>query len=300
MRSLRELQSELLNVRAKPTTVSEWYDVITVEERVRRLLVDAIGQYNYPVRGVLYSQTISGMPVTIALPKNVSQVEDVIITGHTTGTASRTVVGAWSHLPTPQTNLLVLEDSLFTWSLLTTPLYYLEIRYSEDSRDVVLPPDVTVRGTLNTQATGFGVDGGTPDGRWSSPGYMELTHPVDATDAREIIHYDLALPTGFTGLSRAVEGGLSGWTEGDIVSYAIPAPNRALPVWLKAAQGSLYDALIADRAFYDKYNAIASEQASPPERLAGLSRTFEDKAERAYRKGRRLPPPTRSVRKFRR
>ncbi len=301
MRSLRELQSELLTVRSKPTDVSQWYALMTIEERLRRILVDSIAQYNYPVRGVLYSQTISGMPATIALPKHVTDVEDVVVTGHTTGTKSRSQVGAWSHIVTPQTNLLILEDSLVTWSLTTTPLYYLEIRYSWDSRDSILPPDTLIVGTaLGTQGASFEVTGGTPADRWQSPGYLELTSPVDGTDAREIVHFSDVTPTGFTGLSRGVEGFARAWSQDTVVSYVLPVPNRALPVWLKSATASLYDSLVADRAFYDQYNAIASEQASPPERLIGLARTYEDKADRTYRKGRRLQPPTKKLRKFRR
>jgi len=301
MRSVREMLDDLLQVRIDPTSISQWYVLMDVTKRARSLLTDVMQTYEFQSRGVLYSQGISGMPVTIALPKNVTRVNYIDITAFTQGVTRRRPVLAFRHIPTAQTNLLYLDEVLSLWSMDRPVQYWLEIGYEESAQQHVLPPDVRVLTAINTAHLGVTVTGGRPVDRWPCPGYIELTSPVTTTDAREVAHYQFVSATGFSGMTRAVEGQAQSWTTGAVVSFVPAVPNAALPVWMDGANAALYDALVADRAFYDKYNAIASEQASPPERLVGLARTFEDKADRTFRRTRSLPQPAKiRVRRFRR
>ena len=301
MRSVRQHLEELLDVRADATSVSQWHAVIAVKERARRLLNDALHTYDFHIGGVLFSIGISGMPVTVALHKDVARVTYVELTADTQGVTRRRPVASWRHQPTALTNMLKLEERLTTWLIDRPITYWLEIGYDMSARDVVLPKDLGLSATLNTSIKGFQVTGGRSIDTFPSVGFLELTHPMTTTDAREVVHYQFLTATGFSGLTRGIEGEPKLWSQGTVISFAAPMPNSALPVMMDAAQGALYDALLSDRAFYDKYTAIASEQASPPERLAGLARTFEDKAERGFRRTRRLPSPTQFRRKrFRR
>jgi len=301
MRSVREMLDDLLQVRIDPTSISQWYVLMDVTKRARALLTDVMQTYEFQSQGVLYSEGITGMPVTLALPKNVTRINYIDVTAHTQGVTRRRPVHAFRHIPTMQTNLLHLDEVLSTWSIDRPVQYWLEIGYEESVQQHVLPPDVVVLTPITDAVLGVTVTGGTPVDRWPVPGYLEITSPVTTTDAREIAHYRYVTATGFSGLVRAVEGQAQAWTRGAVVSFVPAVPNRAMPVWMDAANAALFDALVSDRAFYDKYNAIASEQASPPERLVGLARTFEDKADRTFRRTRSLPKPAKvRVKRFRR
>lgn len=304
MRSTRELLKELLQIRVVPTSVSEWYNLVTVEERGRAFLSEAMQTYEFHIRGVLYSQSISGVPVTIAVPENVERIIAIDVVSNSQGAIRRRAVTDYKLINTPATNLLELNDTLNTWSIQTVPQFFLEVTYEHSSKGIVVPPDIYLGTGMTATAVGMIVSGGTPVDRWPSPGYAEITpvlvSALDYSDVREVVYYSGVGATGFSGLVRGIEGAPRAWTSG-IISLVIPAPNNALPVWMNVAQASLYHALISDRAFYDKYTAVASDQAAPPERLMGIARTLEDRADRTYTRTRKLPGPLRhAVHRFRR
>ena len=118
--------------------------------------------------------------------------------------------------------------------------------------------------------------------------------PGVATAVREVVRYDLTLPGAFTGLTRGVEGMVWAWTQGCVVSAVYEAPDHTVPVIMAKAQAAMYEFFLKNRAVYDQYTAIASEQAMSVGDLLGLSRAMEDKADRGYKRIRTLPAPTKA------
>jgi hypothetical protein len=282
MRSVRELIDEVTEIRMNPTSVSQWHALVSIQTRARALVADALAIYDYAVQGIDFSVPASTPPCAIALPKGATRVRYVKPAGAT----DDSVVG-WEHYPTPATNLL----NITSWTVDTVPTA-LEVGYEMSSVDMRVPlTDLTVVGTVSSTDTTLQVGAGDSLSTWPPTGFVELYNA--SGEQREVVAYGARNVTTrtFTGLLRGVEGEPMAFSTGTIVSLVLPAPNAAIPVWVRHAQAQFYDALVADRAFYDKYTAIASEQAMPPAQLAMLARNYEDKAERTFKRTRRVPKP---------
>jgi len=151
-----------------------------------------------------------------------------------------------------------------------------------------------VGAAFGTGEVGFlGVTSGSPVTVYRSPGYLEIVPAANTArhHLREVLKYQLATPTGFTGLTRAVEGPLLNWSGGDVVSAVFEGPHEAVPVIMAAAEGNMYGFWRAHRALYDQFTAVAGIQGMAPEDLLGMIRSEEDRADRRYRKVKKMPAP---------
>lgn len=305
MKSLRQLRTDLLGLRLSATGVSLWEIQATVTERANRAINDAIATYEMHVQAVWTSLNLSNSASVVALPADVGRivrieaVQNSVYSGET-----RRLIQAYDHVPTPQTNLLYLNEVAMYEQ--AQNYEHAEVLYETIQRE--LPGDLAVIGaqldTFMGVGAGFSLGGvratgGNPAALWKAPGFFELSIPYTATPGattsiREVVRYEVALPGGFTGLQRAVDGMLWHWTQGALISAVYEAPETTLPVIADKAQAVMYEFWVRNRAVYDQYTAIASEQALSVGDLLGLSRAMEDKADRAYKRIKRPPLPTRA------
>lgn len=300
MKSLRQLRDELIDVRLQATGVSNWYIQATLTERAERAINDAISTYEMVVRGVYTSAALSSDIQVVAIPKDVGRIYRIETVNDSL--SGRREITQWKYVATPQTNLLYINEVYGVRAVATVDNLLqerLDIFY-ESQVVGELPPDVALIAPALTTAepssqSGFiAVSGGTPAAIWRSPGYFELSIPFAATDVREVVRYDRAMPTGFTNLTRAVEGIPVQWTQGAIISAIFEAPERGVPVIQYKAQASMYEFWVRNRALYDQYTALVSEQQLDIGDLLGLSRAMEDKADRSYRRIKQVAEPTRA------
>ena len=303
MKSLRQLRDDLLGIRLSAANVSLWTVQATLIERANRAINDAVATYEMHVTSVYSSLALAVHPAVVALPRDVGRIIRIEARGDTLQGLTRRDIQGWRQAVTVQTNLLYFGETV-VW-----PYYgiteFVDVVY--ESQQTELPPDCVLIGTaLATNvgvgagfvAGGFVVSGGSPAARWKAPGYLELSAVGTSTsDVRELVRYDVTLPGGFTGLTRAVEGQLWHWAEGSVVSAIYEALDITVPVIMAKAQASMYEFFIRNRVLYDQYTSIASEQALGVGDLLGLSRAMEDKADRAYDRIRQLPAPSRVVTK---
>lgn len=281
MKSLHELRTELTGVRLSAANHSLWAIGAEVSERARVALNDAIGSYKFRVTEQYTSIQLDTDGIVMVLPRNVDRVLEihaVVDSGY-----GRTPLVHYRHVPTPMTNLLYLEDYVSLYSAV-------EVDY--EARLKKYPKDVALVAALNTATvSNVEVTGGTPAASWISPGYVEIT-PVGDTDTREVLRYELALPTGFTGLTRKIEGVLCNWSGSATVSMAAPVPEDAVPTIMAAAKASMYEFWMTHQLLYTQWTAAAGIRELSVEELAGMIRTDEDRADRRYRKVRQVPKPT--------
>lgn len=281
MKSLNELRTELTGVRLSAANHSLWAIGAEVSERARVSLNDAIGSYKFRVTEQYTSVQLDADGTVVILPADVDRVLEIhaiVDSGY-----GRSALVHYRHVPTPMTNLLYLDDYVALYS-------GIELNY--EARLKRYPKDLALTSAFNTATvTNVEVTGGTPAAHWISPGYLEIT-PVGSTDTREVLRYEMALPTGFTGLTRKVEGVLVNWSGGATVSMAAPVPDDAVPTIIAAAKGSMYEFWVTHQALYTQWSAAAGIRELDLEELMGLIRTEEDRADRRYGKVRQVPKPT--------
>jgi len=293
MKSLRQLREDLTGIRLKATGVSLWNVQATLIEHANRAINDAIATYEMHVTGVYSSLALGAFPSIAALPPDVGRVIRIEARGDTSTALLRREVHGWNQVRTGQTNLLYIDESFWPASGVAE---FVDVIHESHQQE--LPADLVLVGTaLATNGGAFAVTGGNPVANWQAPGYLEIS-PASSTPGwqtpREVVRYDIVLPGGFTGLQRGVEGMLSAWTGGSQVSAIYEAPERTVPVIMAKAQASMYEFFIRNRALYDQYTAIASEQAVSVGDLLGLARAMEDKADRAYLRIKKPPAPARA------
>lgn len=282
MKSLHELRTELIGVRLSAANHSLWAIGAEVSERARVSLNDAIGSYKFRVTEQYTSIQLDPDGVVVVLPLGAKRVLE--IHGVTDSGFGRSPLVHYRHVPTPMTNLLYLKDYVSTYS-------GVELDY--EARLEKFPKDLLLNATLDTSTlSAVEVTDGTPAAHWISPGYIEITPTGTTDDTREIIRYEMATPTGFTGLTRKVEGVLRNWSGSAVVSMAAPVPDDAVPTIMAAAKASMYEFWITHQVLYTQWSAAAGIRELSVEELAGLIRTDEDRADRRYRKVRQVPKPT--------
>lgn len=292
MKSLRELRTDLTGIRLQATNVSLWNLAATVDENARRAINDAIATYEAGITAVWTSLVVAEGAQVVALPRDVKRIISIRIHGHTNYQDRN--LSDWRLVATPQTNLLYFGNQPQPYAVARNVLFAQgEVEYEPIHHE--LPPDVYLLSPGLTSAVQ--VSGGTPAVHWKAPGYAELTSPVSGTDVREVIHYQVALPTGFTGITRNIEGtpsSLLNWTRGAVVSAIYEAPENMHRTIMSAAQGAMYEFWVRNRGLYEQYTAIASEQALDVGDILSIARAFEDKADRTYSRVKKPPRPARA------
>ena len=299
MKSLRQLRSDLLNVRLQATSINLWSIDATIIERANRAINDAIATYEITIHGVYTSLAVPTIPTAVAIPKDIGRIYSIRSVDRT-GVGSRELRD-FRQVLTAETNLLYMDEGVRVWGAVANwlPVGNLEVYYESLQRE--LPSDIVVIGaTLATDGQALSVSGGSPAAVWPSPGHFELSIPFAGTDIREVIHYEVALPSGFSGLRRGVEGMIWQWTQGALVSAIYEAPDKSLPIVMAKGQATMYEFWVRNRAFYDQYTGIASEQALGVQDLVALARSYEDKADRMFNRIKSPPAPGRTKVRIRR
>ena len=295
MKSLDELQSQLLNIRISAANDSLWSLGATIGNRARTALNDAIGAYKYRVSELFTSGQVTDRAVAIVMPRNTDRV--ISVHAVDASGATRVPIKAYTFLPTTMTKLLRIDQQV---KLLPATEAIRDVEVEYEARLKEFPPLVAIAAGYGTQAAAMDsaiswvrVTGGSPATVYDSPGYLEITSVTTTAREylREVVRYEQALPTGFTGITRAVEGALMNWSGGDIVSPVFEGPSNAVPTIMASAEASMYHFWISHRSLYDQWAAVSGLQAIDTEQLLGLVRTEEDRADRRYRKSKKLPRP---------
>lgn len=289
MKSARQFVDDLLNIRLQATNVSLWHIRGTLTEPALRAVNDGIASYEAQVTLVYNSLGLTGNEQIVVLPRDIGRVVRLEVVGSTGG--GRRTLSDYRHVRAGHTNLLYIRGVPVPYGLpLNVTWDRAELEYEPEYGE--LAPDVFLFGpTLTTAGAAFAVTGGSPKANWQERGYIELSWPLASTDVREVIQYHLALPTGFTGLVREVEGMAMAWTQGARVSPVYPAPDREHRTIMMAAQASMYEFWVRNRALYTEYTAVMSEQQLEVGDILAISRAFEDKAERTHKNNRTIMAP---------
>ena len=295
MKSLRQLRNDLVDIRLAATSVSLWHVQASLTRRANRAINDAIATYEFRVTDVYTSLGIGTTPRILSIPRDMRRIIRITATGSTLAGSYPREITQYRHIPTPHTNLLEINEVA---AGLTTEL--VRVEYEGDIPE--LPIDLAVIApTVTTGANSVTVTGGEPASLWPSTGYFELSIPFrdtggvglsEGTTVREVVRYDIALPTAFTGLTRAVEGQLWAWTQGTLISAVYRAPDSTVPVIMDASQAAMYEYWVRHRAMYQEYSGIISESALDISELLGAARAYEDKADRKYRRIKTTPQPS--------
>lgn len=277
MKSLRELRTELLGVRLSATNTSLWSINATVLERGRAAINDALRMQEFYVSEVVSSVQVSAG--CIVLPRNVARVINCETINPSTFV--RTTITDRHHLVTAQTNMLQTS---------VTPLInagsYLEIEYEYRLQE--LPEDVFLFGDIVPGASAIAISGGVPCDAFVSPGYLEITDDANGW-VREVVMYNLALPTGFTGLTRGIQGQDGTWTAGARISACVPCEPEAQSALLTAAEANMYAYWVGHRALYDEFNGNLGGVTT--EDLIKIIGMQEARAAERYKRTRKPPKP---------
>lgn len=295
MRSFRELNEELLDVRISATNTSLWSMGATITQRSRAAINDALGVYKYRVTEQHNSAFISSNALVAVLPMKVKRILDV----HAIGSSGydRIPIRRYRHVPTPVTNLLYINDAIKIYGTGVVATRMLEIDY--ESRLARFPKEGYLSDTLGfADVSVTDITAVIPKSEWKAPGYFELS-PVEGTDMREIVRYETVTPAGFSNLSRGVEGIQSAWGPGTRVSPVSEIPDEAIPTLIASAEASMYRFWLAHRAQYEQWTAVAGLQQLTPEDILGIVRSEEDRADRIYGRTKTVPPPGRVSRRKR-
>jgi len=288
MKSLHELRTELTGVRLSAQNHSLWALGAEVNERARLSLNDAVSQYKFRVTEQWTSLQLDIDGIVVVLPETVNRI--IGIYSVTDSGYGRSHLSRYRHVPTPMTNLLYLDDLVKVYDGTTEIQRVVEVEY--ETRLKAFPKDLAINATLTTAEVGYiDITGGSPKSTYVSPGYIELT-PTSDTDIREVIRYELALPTGFTNLTREVKGVRRIWSGDTRVSCVAPIPQESVPVIMAAAKASMYEFWVTHQALYTQWITAAGIRDMTVEDLQGLIRTEEDRASRRYDKTRGVPRPT--------
>lgn len=279
MISLREMRYELTGVRFGATSHSLWSIQVTVNERARIAINDALRVYAFYAKDVYNSLVISTN--LTAVPKNVDHVLGVSVTDNTANVTSEK---RFKFVPTP--NTLLLET--YITDLPQTAVLSYESRVNE------MPEDVFVVGTISNTVAAVTVSGENPAAVWPSPGYLEFTY--DNTSGKEIARYDMALPTGFTNMVRGISGHAAAWPSGTRVSPVALVDPEALATIMSAAEASMYGYWLGHRSQYDTYLASANLGQMEVADLVAMIQMSEARADRRYRRSRKSLAPTKGRR----
>lgn len=278
MRSYLDLRGELLGARLSATNVSLWSQQETLFERARVALNDAIGMRPARVQAVFTSGVLA--EGIVVLPRNAERISQVWAVGDTQTAA--TEVTHYHLFATAQTTYLRVYDAVSG---------RLEISYEFPQPEFPRPLKVVEDGEGHLICTGEG----SPAFVWPvPPAYIEVRYETTsgayAHYLREVMLYTHATPTSFSGLIRGVEGHQMQWPSGADISLCYVAPNSHIRGLMLMAQAVFYEYLLSNRAMYDQYTAIASDQATPLQEMQVLVRDLEMRARLASR-GKSIPRP---------
>jgi len=291
MKSLRQLQDELVNLRLTAIDNSLWELKTTLREKTRSAVNDGVAIYESKLRQTYTSLVLTGTPQIIAIPRDIGRVISINVVG-ATNEVSRKITD-WQHRPTAHTNLLQINArSHNAWPYVAVEPTLAHLDYEPAFRE--LPADLATLSALTPTALGpVGVTGGSPGSTWRAPGYFELSFPSTSTihPVREVVRYNTVTSTTFDLLERGIEGVQIDWAAGAIISAVYEAPENAMPVIMARAQASMYEFWVRHKATYDQYQALAGEQALTLQDLLTVSRAFEDKADRSHSRIKRPPAP---------
>ena len=252
MRSLHNLQTELLDVRISAANSSLWSLGATISDRARRALNDAVGVYKYRVSELFTSGQVADRAVQIVMPGNTDRV--IAVHAVDSSGTTRVPIKAFSLLATPMTKLLRIDQQVKLIPA-TTAIRAVEVEY--EARLKQFPATLHLAATVTSGEVNFAdVTDGSPALFWESPGYFEITPGADTSHERshrEVVRYELALPTGFTGLTRGVEGYAIAWSGGDRVSAVFEGPTEAIPTIMAAAEATMYKFWQSHRSLYDQW-----------------------------------------------
>lgn len=278
MKSLRQLNNELIGIRLDATNVSLWQVQAELAEYGRTAINDAIAAFPVDVEVVEDSlMPIGSSPAVVVLPKEVRRVTQVVCGG--------SELLHWEYKPTPTTALVHIYDTVTT----CVSVWY-------TVRQPPMPKDVTIAvdsiGSVQTSAANLAWTWPAP------PAYVEFSVNTGGAEYREVAMYRGITATGFTGLVRGIEGKQTVWPAGSNVSLCYYADDRYLRPVMLLSQAVMYEGFLRHRALYDQYTAIASMQQLGLDEVQMLIRDLEARANLAYhnlRKG-RLPAPVRGQR----
>lgn len=281
--TVEALQNELLGIRAGIQSNSLWSVYGTLQQHAFMALNDGLAQYPVDITGMYHTITPSASSGLVALPGDMQSVTSVY------GLSEGRYLPHYRVIPTNTTKFLEFTGQS------TSNL----IRLEYTQRIGWVPPVCYMADdTLVRITTGYKDDYAI---NYPSVGYiaarsmLELEHTGDEffkSYGEEVIHYGLATRSNwinhFTRLTRAVFGAMpdAGWKCSGIsavtdtvgLSFAIVAPKAAILPAMYAAQASLYDRWLVNRADYDKYTAIASRQFYTQDDLLKLINTLEARA----------------------
>jgi hypothetical protein len=280
MKSLRELSYELMVIRLGTGDNSIWnMGNATYAERARNAINSGLRKFEF------YQQSVyehSGIPTpVIALPGNVRRVNRV---EYVAPNGYRTPVPSWSMIPTAQTVLLQIQN----------PAAGIQVSFEERVQE--LPPDTFLIGPMYNTYTVLDCSAvANPKANWPCPGYLELTAD-DTLGPREVIKYAFVAPSGFSGITRGVQGEPMDWTAGARVSCATPIEPEDVNTVMAHAQGEMYSYWMTHRAQYTEYTAVAGPNAVGLDDLGAIIQMYNREAADAYRRTRKAPAPAKAGR----
>jgi hypothetical protein len=165
---------------------------------------------------------------------------------------------------------------------------YIEMHYKK--RVTELPEDTWLYVAIDNTSLDIINTSVAPSSYWEQSGYIEFTHPD--RPGREIAKYSLALPAGFTNLTRAIVGEAQDWPVGTRISCCSPIHDEGLAAIMAAAEANMYQFWVAHRSQYAQFTAIADVTQSDLSDIVTLVRLLEEKADRRYARVSKVATPT--------
>lgn len=280
MRSLRQLTDDLVGIRLmNASSVAQWKAAGTIYEYARMAINEGIATFPVRVEAAYTSGVVYGQQVVLPHPVDVvTRVRQV------SATSEPRDLTHWELQATQHTLRLNIYDTDVSGTL--------EVVYQYIQPP--LPADVIV---MSDSVGSVCVTCAAPVYTWPKPPAMiEFHMSTGGYDFREVAEYHAVTADGFSGLVRGIEGAVRFWEAGTTVSACWMADERLVRPVMLMAQAAMYETWIRDRATYDQYTAIASNQAMPLEDLQVLIRDLEGRARIAWKHAapRRLPKPARA------
>lgn len=284
--SLRTLREELTGVRLGASDTSLWSIVTTVNQKARNAINDAVRTYPFESVAVYSSAILPSSGVTIAIPPAIERIINIeAVEASGLGTI---VPRDFDHIPTGTTNLLTVH---ITRAPTTT--FFLKIEYAR--RTEMFPEDLSLAASVTS--SGGTVQVARPEAlahEWEPEGYLELSDPD--VDNIEVCYYNsIQHDLGFNVIGRGQLGTPIGtWAVGSsiTVSPVISAPPESVAVIMAGAEANMFNFWLSHRALYDQYTALTGLQTLDIAELLGIVRTTEDRADRRYRKLKKVPRVT--------
>jgi len=289
MKSYYDVTQDLLGIRLSATRNSLWSVEGTIRAHAVRALNDGMAMFPITTRKVYMSAVVHTLGARIGLPPEITTPREIRLASNSYGDSRP--IPHYTIIPTPFTSYLTIHDNITGM---------LEIMY--DKKITYAPVDVTTYGWEYSGTLGHGLKLNTkldPDLRDWRPSAQAKIHWTSTTREINITEFITRhVPEDPQSIDKLWKISPANTTQGTknfsqnlVVSQLIPDEGALRPAVLQA-QAVFYDFMITDRALYDQYTAIASEQALPLRDLFVLVGQYEARAIQAYRRTRQVPEPS--------